>query len=109
MANQSALLQHLVSRIEQDVQFLAEQNLISAQDAQAIVARLPGAAAAPMAMPTAPSAVPASAAPPPTYAGKQTKQARALWAYNEKNSVRGLHVFRFSDYVRLLIAAFPGP
>jgi hypothetical protein len=107
MANQSALLQHLVSRIEQDVQFLAEQNLISAQDAQAIVAE--GAAAAPMAMPTAPSAVPASAAPPPTYVGKQTKQARALWAYNEKNSVRGLHGFRFSNYVHLLITAFSGP
>lgn len=74
-----ALLEHIVSRIEQDVQFLVDQHYISAQDAAAIVARLPST--------TSQTSAPITS-PPPTYAGAQPVMARALWAYNEKSTVR---------------------
>lgn len=90
MADRSAaLLEHIVSRVEQDVQFLVDHNYISAQDAAIIVARLPNSAAvqapvqaaAPVRMPVA--------SPPPTYPGAQASvcRARALWGYNEHGNV----------------------
>lgn len=96
MADRSAaLLEHIVARVEQDVQFLVDQHYISAQDAAVIVARLPGAAAQAPTHVVVPvqAAVPAQmlvASPPPTYGGTpklSVQRARALWAYNENGKV----------------------
>lgn len=87
MADQStALLEHIVSRIEQDVQFLVDQNYITAQDAAVIVARLPNA--------TRQALAPISSPPLPGYAGAQPVKARALWAYNETRKVS--HILSYS-------------
>ena len=80
MADRStALLEHIVSRVEQDVQFLVDQNYITAQDAAVIVARLPSA--------TRQAPAPISSPPLSSYAGVQPVKARALWAYNENGKV----------------------
>jgi len=81
----AALLAHIVSQVESNVQFLAAQNYISQADASAFLAKLPSSnvssrlpnmhtgMAPPMFTPrTVPAAIPT-----------QSNRARALWAYNE--------------------------
>ncbi|KAK2460947.1 hypothetical protein APHAL10511_007417 [Amanita phalloides] len=74
---QAAMLAHIVSRVQSDVDFLVSQDYISRIDANQFLAKLPDnstpAAPAPVrrpAVPTTPQAV----------------QARAIWGYNENNS-----------------------
>jgi len=93
----AALLAHIVSQIEQNVNFLADQNYISNGDASAILTRLPnvrqgtsginglashvanlGIGNRNMPPPAIPRQIPA----PPTLA-----QSRALWGYNENGQV----------------------
>ncbi|KAF9526358.1 hypothetical protein CPB83DRAFT_794937 [Crepidotus variabilis] len=85
----AALLTHVLSQIEQNVDFLASQNYISQADASAILTKLPnpnnnsmnGLAARFSTMPT-PGAG-ARATPPPPAPASNVPTARALWAYNE--------------------------
>lgn len=93
----AALLAHVVSQMQSNVEFLVSQNYISQVDASAIMARLPSDTSAPVAsitaatqrmgvpaIPLAPVA-PARMAPPAPVQAQQ--QARALWAYNEDGRV----------------------
>ena len=93
----AALLAHVVSQMQSNVDFLVSQNYISQVDASAIMARLPSDAPSPVAsitaatqrmgvsaIPLAPVA-PARMAPPAPVQAQQ--QARALWAYNEDGRV----------------------
>ena len=99
----AALLAHIVSQLEANVEFLASQNYISHSDASSILSKLPNLsnnnpnainAITPRfqtltttTTPTNPVAVSPPAAPriaPPT---PQIQQARALWAYNENGQV----------------------
>jgi hypothetical protein len=83
----AALVAHIVSQIEQNVNFLASQNYISNGDASAILTRLPNVNNE-LASRVAnldignrnipPAAIPRQIPPPPSAA-----QSRALWAYNE--------------------------
>lgn len=88
MANPSAaLLAHIVSQTQENINFLAQNDYISAGDASAILSRLPGAN--PMAHVQPDRAVPARVVPPPTKRPKTPPpppvpaviQARALWDY----------------------------
>ena len=88
----AALLAHIVSQIEQNVNFLASQNYISNGDASAILNRLPNTTQNEITSRTAnlnigsrnipPPAIPRSTPAPPT-----TILSRALWAYNEDGQV----------------------
>jgi len=78
--SEAALLAHVVSQVESNVNFLVSQNYISQADASVFLAKLPSSSA-PQAMPTptpfaARRGVSAPAAP-------AVVQARALWPYNE--------------------------
>lgn len=78
----AALLDHILSRMGQDVQFLVDENYITAEDAAVIIAHLPASAR----QAEVPSGVPIKI-PPPSHAGAQPVRARALWAYNENSKV----------------------
>ncbi|KAF4613907.1 hypothetical protein D9613_007853 [Agrocybe pediades] len=82
----AALLAHVVSQIEQNVNFLASQNYISQSDASAILTKLPnaqstcGMAAITSRMSSMMGRAPA-AAPRAVPAAPSVPQAKALWAY----------------------------
>lgn len=88
----AALVAHLVSQIEQNVNLLASQNHISNSDASAILTRLPNVSQNDLASRVAnlgvgnrnipPPVVPRQVSAPPTAA-----RSRALWAYNEDGQV----------------------
>ncbi|KAJ6612286.1 SH3-domain-containing protein [Mycena sp. CBHHK59/15] len=81
MSAEAALLAHVVSQVESNVNFLVSQNYISQTDASLFLAKLPnGASSAPRAMPT-PS--PALRRGMSSSAAPAVVQARALWPYNE--------------------------
>ncbi|KAJ7746611.1 SH3 domain-containing protein [Mycena metata] len=77
--SEAALLAHVVSQVESNVNFLVSQNYITQADASVFLAKLPS---------SGPQATPA---PAPYAARKGAKapaapavvQARALWSYNE--------------------------
>lgn len=97
MANYQAdtLLQHLISRVHQDVQILVDLGHIDRHTAESFLVSLPNgqqtahpvqsAVTFPIATP---SVIPAVKKTFPTPAPKPVRtQARALWAYNEKGTV----------------------
>ncbi|KAJ7242762.1 SH3 domain-containing protein [Mycena haematopus] len=78
--SEAALLAHVVSQVESNVNFLVSQNYISQADASLFLAKLPNSSSAPQNMPTPTPFAPrrkmgAPAAP--------VVQAKALWPYNE--------------------------
>jgi hypothetical protein len=81
----TALLTHVLSQMQHNVDFLVAQNYISSLDASAIMSKLPSAAGAPQAT-AAVAPPPRRNAPPPA---PRTVTARALWAYNENGQVSG--------------------
>ena len=88
----AALVAHIVSQIEQNVNFLAAQNYISNGDASAILSRLPNSnqdeivsRAADLNIGT--RNIPPPAMPRPTPAPPTATLSRALWAYNENGQV----------------------
>ena len=88
----AALVAHIVSQIEQNVNFLASQNYISSGDASAILTRLPNANQNDLAPRTAnlnigSRNIPPPAMPRPTPAPPTANLFRALWAYNEDGQV----------------------
>ncbi|KAG6848915.1 hypothetical protein H0H93_012852 [Arthromyces matolae] len=76
----AVLLAHIVSQIKTNVDFLVEQNHLSQNDADKIIAKLPNPTYSSNNVPAA-RALPPRAPPVPQRA--QEVQARALWAYNE--------------------------
>lgn len=81
----AALLAHVVSQMQQNVDFLVAQNYITQADASAIVSKLPNSSAN-RSVATAPLGR-VGLVPPPPAPGPRTFQARALWAYNENGQV----------------------
>ncbi|TFK25340.1 hypothetical protein FA15DRAFT_668570 [Coprinopsis marcescibilis] len=90
----AALVEHIVSQIEQNVQFLASQNYISQADAATILERLPNERAAQsngsaLSSITSkfsnmmPSKGPSMPVPRAVPAAPKVQQARAIWGYNE--------------------------
>ncbi|KAG7089634.1 hypothetical protein E1B28_011297 [Marasmius oreades] len=96
-AQKDALLSHVVSQIEQNVQFLISQNYISQADASVFLTKLPNINASQTTGTRSVNAVPApfgrriNGAPPPpapapATAASQLSTCRALWAYNESGT-----------------------
>ena len=89
----AALLAHIVSQIEQNVNFLASQNFISNSDASVILTRLPNVnqpAADHLTSRVANLGIGNRNIPPPampTPAAPAGAQSRALWSYNENGQV----------------------
>jgi len=86
----AALLAHVVSQMQSNVDFLVSQNYISSSDASVIMSRLPTASgenqftSQVQAMSINPSAGPGRRGiPPPPPPATRRVQARAVWAYNE--------------------------
>jgi hypothetical protein len=103
----AALLAHIVSQIEQNVNFLASQNYISNGDASAILTRLPNTNLNEITSHVAnlnvggrnipPPPIPRSTPAPPTL-------SRALWTYNEDGQVFLIHpsfIDILKDYSRI--------
>lgn len=94
----AALLAHVVSQIEQNVNFLASQNYISQSDASNILTKLPNVNGADdvnqlnsrmanlMPTPMMPTPSP-RVVPRAPMAAPSGSQAKALWAYNENGEV----------------------
>jgi len=103
----AALLAHIVSQIEQNVNFLTSQNYISNSDASAILNRLPNAnqneitsRAANLSIASRnipPPAIPRSTPAPPT-----TTLSRALWAYNENGEDPKDLTFAAGDTIEII-------
>ncbi|KAF8656795.1 hypothetical protein AX16_002347 [Volvariella volvacea WC 439] len=90
----AALLAHVISQVESNVQFLVSQSYISHSDASTILSKLPKVSASPQ--PHSVSAVNnqrAVPAPPPRAVASPSTarpvQARALWAYQNKEDHSG--------------------
>lgn len=90
----AALLAHIVSQIEQNVNFLTSQEYISKSDASAILTRLPnvnqnvGDLASRVAnIGIASRNIPPPAMPRPVPTPPTGAQSRALWGYNENGQV----------------------
>ena len=98
----SAYVEHIVSQIEQNVQFLVEQGHMSQQDAQAVLERMPSAASAPtsvtraianLSVSNASAAAGRRGVPPPPAPARSSSvpsglpQAKAVRAYNENGEV----------------------
>ncbi|PFH53132.1 hypothetical protein AMATHDRAFT_1556 [Amanita thiersii Skay4041] len=125
-----AMLAHIVSQIEINVEFLVSQNYISRTDATNILSKLPAPsvdvpastyqapAASVMRTPTAsfptpnfmPAQVPEAAAPPPrrnvpptpTPAAPPVVQARAIWGYNEDRGEPNDLSFSAGDIIEIV-------
>lgn len=88
----AALVAHIVSQIEYNVNFLASQDYISNADASAILTKLPNANQNELASHVASLNIgnrnmPPSAIPRQTPAPSATDRSQALWAYNEDGQV----------------------
>lgn len=105
----TALLAHVVSQMQSNVDFLVSQNYISSSDASTIMSRLPTDAGVNHIVPRA-QAMSVSAPQAPARRGvpapsRNVQQARALWAYNEHGQVIHLRL----PYVIILDQLdFPG-
>ena len=111
----AALLDHIFSQTQANIQFLESQNYIPPAEAKDILSRLAaaqnnsrnvdsGIASSMQALALAPAAPPPQrrSVPPPRQ--PRTTQARALWAYNEDGRVRIIYL----DEISLLIACDVG-
>lgn len=98
----AAMLAHIVSQVQSNIDFLVSQDCISRFDADQFLAKLPSKTTANGVQPTARapkvSAAPARR-PVPT---PQAPQGRAIWGYNEGNSVRLPTMGLDSSFKRLL-------
>ncbi|KAF8515381.1 SH3 domain-containing protein [Hysterangium stoloniferum] len=104
MSSSDALLQHIVGRMQADIDFLVSQGVLSAADGHLITSKLPSGqvsdlrtmptpmtSPSPSPFPSAPSlassarrVVPPPPPPPPTYSSQP--QARAIWAYETQDA-----------------------
>ncbi|KAJ6468465.1 SH3 domain-containing protein [Mycena sanguinolenta] len=80
--SEAALLAHVVSQVESNVNFLVSQNYISQSDASAFLSKLPNSSA-PRAMPTPTPFAARQKSNAPAASAPNVAQAKALWAYNE--------------------------
>jgi LAS seventeen-binding protein 1/2 len=99
----AALLAHIVSQIEHNVNFLASQNYISNGDASAILTRLPNTNQNEITSRAANLNIGSRNIPPPpiprsTPAPPTATLSRALWAYNENGEVFLTYV-SFIDFI----------
>ena len=96
----AALLAHVLSQTQQNINFLASQNYISVNEASELIARLSQGPTSPITPPDSLAASmnnlavgpvrtpePSRRIPPPPPRNSVQK-ARALWAYNEDGRVR---------------------
>lgn len=95
----AALLAHIVSQIEQNVNFLASQNYISNGDASAILTRLPNVDQTTLTSRVANLGIgnrniPPPPIPRPVPAPPTSVQSRAMWGYNENGEV--IHNYPFT-------------
>lgn len=87
----AALLAHVVSQVEQNVQFLASQNYISQADASAILTKLPNSNRDVTQITNGVAKMPLATRAAPVAPG--VKQAKALWPYNENGQVSSAVTF----------------
>ena len=87
----AALLAHVVSQVEQNVQFLVSQNYISQADASAILTKLPNPNHGVTQITNGVAKMPLATRAVPVASG--IKQAKALWPYNENGQVSSVFTF----------------
>ena len=87
----AALLAHVVSQVEQNVQFLASENYISQADASAILTKLPNPNRGVTQITNGVAKMPLATRAVPVAPG--VKQAKALWPYNENGQVSSAVTF----------------
>jgi len=105
MIPQDALLAHMVSRMQADINFLVSQNIISPADGELMQSKLPGQQAPGMPTPVAspsPAMVKRDVPMPPARKVSQAPQARALWAYNENRQEAGDLSFSAGENIEIL-------
>ncbi|RDB29455.1 Protein csh3 [Hypsizygus marmoreus] len=106
----AALLAHVVSQVESNVQFLVSQNYISHADASAFLAKLPGNTTSAGvgvgmgggAISSLTSRVKSMVTSTPTPPVRNVVQARALWAYNENGQDADDLSFSAGDIIEIL-------
>jgi len=99
----AVLVAHIVSQIEQNVNFLASQNYISNGDASAILTRLPNVdekAVANLAIGN--RNIPSPAMPHPVPTPSTSAQSRALWGYNENGQDPNDLSFAAGDIIEIV-------
>jgi len=104
------MLNHIVSQVQANVEFLASQNYISRTDADQFLAKLPSSDDNPQPKSTfRPATKAASNRAPPAApvkrqapAAPQVVQARALWSFNEDNAEPGDLSFSAGDVIEIL-------
>ncbi|KAF8802507.1 SH3-domain-containing protein [Phlegmacium glaucopus] len=108
----AALLAHIVSQIEQNVEFLASQNYISNGDASAILTRLPnvdqnssginGLTSRAANLGIGNRNIPPPVIPRPVPAPATGAQSRALWGYNENGQDPNDLSFAAGDIIEIV-------
>jgi len=107
----TALLAHVVSQVQQNVEFLVSQNYISDADASAFLSKLPNSnsnaginqlAPQVQVMPTNDIVPPLRRGVPPPHPSLRTVQARALWAYNENGQDTDDLSFSAGDIIEIV-------
>ncbi|KAK1233100.1 hypothetical protein PQX77_003740 [Marasmius sp. AFHP31] len=122
-SQKDALLSHVVSQIETNVQFLISQNYIAQADASTLLNKLSTVnagqtVAAPRSMPTpsvaapspfarrnvapAPAPAPPAHAPAPVASPSQLPTCKALWAYNEHGAESDDLSFSAGDIIEIV-------
>ncbi|KAJ7650652.1 SH3 domain-containing protein [Roridomyces roridus] len=94
--SEAALLAHVVSQVESNVNFLVSQNYISQSDASTFLAKLPGSSSVPQRAPSAPRRTMSASSGPPVV------QARALWPYNENGQDANDLSFSTGDIIEVV-------
>jgi len=103
----AALVAHIVSQIEQNVNFLASQNYISNGDASAILTRLPNVDQTALASRVANLGIGNRNIPPPSMqrpvpTPPTSVQSRAMWGYNENGEDPNDLSFSAGDIIEIV-------
>ncbi|KAL5485776.1 hypothetical protein ACEPAI_6817 [Sanghuangporus weigelae] len=100
-----AYVAHIVEQIQHNVAFLVENGHISQQNADSILAHLPGQASVAAVVAPTPIPVPVTTprrVPAPPVSAPKTVKARAIWAYNENGQDPDDLSFRSGDIIEIV-------
>jgi len=110
----AAMLDHIVSQVQSNIEFLVSQDYISRLDANQFLAKLPSQSAANGVQPTArvpsfptPASVTAAHRPAPASQAPQAVTARAIWGYNQDNADPNDLTFAAGDIVEIVEESNP--
>ncbi|KIY66556.1 SH3-domain-containing protein [Cylindrobasidium torrendii FP15055 ss-10] len=113
-ADTQALLNHIITSTRSNIEFLVSQHQLSAQDAQAIIAKLPSVEepqVAALTNSTQNLLLSRAAPPPPAAPVSSLPKARATWGYNEDRQAQSQDPkdlsFRAGDIIEIVSETNP--